>query len=289
MSDDDPYRTPDSSSEPIEGAIRPMSSPLAAGWSFLATFLFVFVAAAAMAIRPDESGDFLVTGVLAQIIAYALTLFLMLRVHGPDVAISRFIGFRPTSPWLYGLGALLGLAMQLPVNALYAWVLERFPTTTPSELQPHYDAAPISARILMGLALVAFGPFIEEVFFRGALFGPLMRRQAKDRGLVVVTVTGLLFAAAHFMRWQDVVCIIPMGLLLGFLRHASGSLAPSIFAHACFNGVAMAQLAMHREDMTPTLPVLAATAGATGVLLAAIAWIARTSERARLARAEDAA
>jgi hypothetical protein len=289
MSDDDPYRAPDSRTEPIEGAIRPMSTGLAAGWSFLATFLFIFVAAAAIAIRPDESGDFLVTGVLAQIIAYSLALFLMLRVHGPEVAISRFIGLRPTSPWLYVLGAVLGLAMQLPVNALYELVLTRFPVTTPSELQPHYDAAPLATRVLMGLALVAFGPLIEEVFFRGALFGPLLRRPEKERGLVVVVVTGLLFAAAHFTRWQDVVCIIPMGLLLGFLRLSSGSLLPSVFAHACFNGVAMAQLAMHREDMSPTLPVLVATSAVTAAAIGLIAWVGRSSERAQLARAEDAA
>jgi membrane protease YdiL (CAAX protease family) len=288
MSDDDPYRAPDSETEPIEGAIRPMSAAFAAGWTFLATFLFVFVAGLVLSMRSEASGYLIVTGVLAQIVAYSLTLFFMLRVHAPEASIRRFIGLRPTAWGFYLLGALLGLAMQLPMNALYAAVLERFPLQEPSSLQPHYDAASLPVRAVMGFVLVAAGPAIEEVFFRGALFAPLVRRPESNRAWVTIVVTGVLFAAAHVWRWQDVLCIIPMGVVLGYLRHASGSLLPSIFAHACFNAVAMGQLAMRREDMTPTPLVLALTVAATALVVGSIVWLGRTSENARLARAEDA-
>lgn len=289
MSDDDPYRAPDSETEPIEGAIRPMSAPLAAGWAFLATFLFVFVAGLVLSLRSEASGYLVVTGVLAQIVAYSLTLFFMLRVHAPDASIRRFVGLRPTAWGFYPLGALLGLAMQLPMNALYAAVLERFPLEDPSTLQPYYDGASLPLRMMMGFVLVAAGPAIEEVFFRGALFAPLVRRPEKTSGWVTIVTTGLLFAAAHVWRWQDVLCIIPMGIVLGYLRFASGSLLPSVFAHACFNAVAMAQLAMHQEDMTPTPLVLALTIVATAAVVLGIVWLGRSSEPARLARVEDAA
>jgi len=99
-------------------------------------------------------------------------------------------------------------------------------------------------------------------------------------------MTALLFAAVH-MKWQDIVCIIPMGVILGVLRYQSGSLLPSIFAHASFNAVAMGQLAARQEDFQPSKSIIGLTVAASALVIAAIVWLGRQSESAEAARAED--
>jgi hypothetical protein len=104
---------------------------------------------------------------------------------------------------------------------------------------------------------------------------------------VAIVVTAILFALAHHVRWQDVVCIVPMGIALGFLRYRSGSLLPSVLAHGSFNAVAMGQLAMRQEDYRPPGAVVAGGVALAAVVLVGIVWLGRRSEAAEAARLED--
>ncbi len=258
---------------------------LAAGWTLLATFAFLFIVALLLTLRPTERAG-LVTGVAAQVVAYSLTVFFLLRVHAPDVSVGRLVGLRPTAWSLYVLGAALGLAVQLPINALYAALIERFPPAHPSDLEAVYHAASTGQRVMMGLGLVAFGPAAEELFFRGALYGPLARPAARTAS--AVAVSGILFAAVHF-EWQQILVILPLGLLLGALRATSGSIVPSTLAHAAFNSVALAQLVLRMEDVAAPAPILIATSAATAVIMGLIVWVGRRSAAAQQARELEAA
>jgi membrane protease YdiL (CAAX protease family) len=173
------------------------------------------------------------------------------------------------------------------MNALYDVVLTRFPLDVPSDLEPIYRASTMMKRVLIGFGLVAFGPLAEEALFRGGLFVPLLHRSGVHRALVAVGLSAILFAAVH-MRWQHILCVLPMGVALGLLRYKSGSFAPPVFAHATFNAVAMAQIAAGREAFVPSGSVLMAASLASLVVLGGVVLLGKRSEAADVARAEDA-
>ena len=86
-------------------------------------------------------------------------------------------------------------------------------------------------------------PIVEEIFFRGLLLTSLQGVAARWfvtllRGALPIIVSGLLFAAAHFEAVQFAGLAIT-GSLLAVIRTREGRIAPSIFAHAGFNSIAL--------------------------------------------------
>jgi hypothetical protein len=213
---------------------RPMSAVMAAGYAFGATLLLHFLVILTATFRPAAATD-LVNGFGCQLIAYLAALFLILRVHAPEGSIREILGFRGTHPAFYPLGLLLGLALVVPVNALYDLLERRWPSSTASDdrLMELLLAASTPKKVLLGVIMIVAGPLLEEVFFRGALLSPLRRAHALG---VSVLVTSGLFAVAHD-SWQMWAPIAVVGIALGLVRVASGALAPSFLVHATFNAV----------------------------------------------------
>jgi len=89
--------------------------------------------------------------------------------------------------------------------------------------------------VFLGVLSLGLAPFMEEVFFRGFLFGGLRGRW----GLVgAAFASGLLFAAAHFsglstLPLLPVIGII--GILFAWGYYYTGSLFAPILAHFLFN------------------------------------------------------
>jgi membrane protease YdiL (CAAX protease family) len=88
--------------------------------------------------------------------------------------------------------------------------------------------------LLAFLSLVVLAPVVEEIIFRGYLFGKL-RKHAPV--WVAVLITSLLFAIVHF-QGNVGVDVFALGIVLCLLRVVSGSLWPSILLHMLKNGVA---------------------------------------------------
>jgi membrane protease YdiL (CAAX protease family) len=83
------------------------------------------------------------------------------------------------------------------------------------------------------LRLILLGPLAEELLCRGLLWAAL-RRLASAR--VAIVVTALVFMLAHGPeRVRDFPCLFAFGLMMGVLRHRSGSLSPTILAHSASN------------------------------------------------------
>jgi Predicted metal-dependent membrane protease len=89
------------------------------------------------------------------------------------------------------------------------------------------------ARSLLLLAVLA--PLVEELVFRGLLYGWLAGRWGKNVGWIV---SSLAFAAAH-AEPAHIVLVLPLGLLFGWLRQRTDSLLPSLVAHIANNGLAL--------------------------------------------------
>jgi membrane protease YdiL (CAAX protease family) len=99
--------------------------------------------------------------------------------------------------------------------------------------------------VLISAAVTA--PFIEELFFRGMLFGLYRRRQPP---WVAYSVSGVLFAALHLVPGsmnpaQMVglgIGILVLGTLLAWVYQRTGSLYPSMVAHAVNNATGLVLL-----------------------------------------------
>ena len=89
------------------------------------------------------------------------------------------------------------------------------------------------ARMALWATLVigVWAPLVEELVFRGLLFGWLIGRFP---GWIAVIGSSILFGLAHYEPVHAVLAGV-LGLWLGTLRLKSGSIWPSIFAHMANN------------------------------------------------------
>jgi membrane protease YdiL (CAAX protease family) len=93
--------------------------------------------------------------------------------------------------------------------------------------------APIAASVMRVLAVCLFGPMVEELIFRGFLYGLL-----KDRIGVPITIalTAVGWAVLHVdYSWWVIANIVVDGLLLGLARWRTESVYVPIAMHALYN------------------------------------------------------
>jgi membrane protease YdiL (CAAX protease family) len=91
--------------------------------------------------------------------------------------------------------------------------------------------------MLMLVYVILLAPIVEEVGFRGILLGFLRGRGIPEIAAVIVTAAG--FALLHTQYTVPAItAIFLLGLVLGWLRLASGSLGPPIIAHIAVNTLA---------------------------------------------------
>ena len=95
--------------------------------------------------------------------------------------------------------------------------------------------------ILAYLVLVIIGPIIEEILFRGYLFGVLRKRLSSwVTTLIVAFVFGVLhlgIGLSSELQLNVAIDTFILSLWLGFLRSHTGSLWSSIFVHILKNGL----------------------------------------------------
>jgi membrane protease YdiL (CAAX protease family) len=85
------------------------------------------------------------------------------------------------------------------------------------------------------LLLISLGaPFVEELAFRGLLWGAIVKRWGQP--WLATVVAGVVFGLAH-LELVRTIGLIGAGIVLGFVRHKKG-LAASMVSHACLNSLA---------------------------------------------------
>lgn len=135
---------------------------------------------------------------------------------------------------LVGAGALHFLAMRLP-----------YPVENPNALlYPEQFAAAPQATVLI---LVVLMPLIEEVLFRGLLFGGL-RRYSRPMAFAVSTLGYALFCAVPFVFQPEgadlrylllAVQYLPMSLALAWCYDHGGSIWSAVALHMAVNGASL--------------------------------------------------
>jgi membrane protease YdiL (CAAX protease family) len=128
------------------------------------------------------------------------------------------------------------LGLSLGATGLYAALVQSIgiERLQPPEIPPGI-VLPGAGAALTFVALVLWTPFTEEVFFRGFVFAGLWPRLGSTGAIIV---SALIFSLFH----PDPGVLIPIfitGVLLAWLYRRTGSLWPSIVAHAGQNGIAL--------------------------------------------------
>jgi membrane protease YdiL (CAAX protease family) len=91
---------------------------------------------------------------------------------------------------------------------------------------------------LLWFAIVVFAPLFEELFIRGFLFIGFARSRLGPAGAVILTT--LVWALLHIQYGlYEIIIICILGIILGIVRHRTGSLWAPIIIHSLNNLVAM--------------------------------------------------
>ena len=139
--------------------------------------------------------------------------------------------FRCTALTVGALGASIGM------NVAYVALIQfsGWQILQPPEI-PMEVLFPGAWIILTFQALALWTPFTEEVFFRGFIFPGLAHRLGSGWAIVASAVVFSLFHIDPRVMGP----IFVTGLLLAWLYHQTGSLWPSVAAHAGQNAIAIA-------------------------------------------------
>ncbi|MDP8951196.1 MAG: CPBP family intramembrane metalloprotease [Actinomycetota bacterium] len=237
---------------------------------------------------PSDPAEIL-SGVL---LADSLILGLVIGFFWAGVFVARRLGYpvsyglealgltRPGSGYLAAvrLGFLVGagaLISTIPLNLLSFFVLERLGFSTESTVQaPLMEGIqgwigenPQTAIPATVFVIVLFAPAVEEVIFRGAIFGGLRRLSAfllrrlreGDKGKTGETLSFVLAALASsvafaLLHFEPVLlpALLVLAVALCALFRRTGSLLPCLVAHATFNSFAVLILILMGLGVLPT-------------------------------------
>lgn len=140
--------------------------------------------------------------------------------------------------------APIGFVLYLVLAFGLMWIFSLFPWFDASQAQETgLDSFITSAdAIIAYLRLVVVAPLIEEIIFRGWLYGKLrncLLARFSDRTsmLISIFVVSIAFGVAHG-QWNAGVNMFAMSIVLCGLRETTGTIYSGILMHIIKNGVA---------------------------------------------------
>jgi membrane protease YdiL (CAAX protease family) len=129
------------------------------------------------------------------------------------------------------LGFAAGL-LSLAAASLVAVIVTQFTgplSSTAGDIGLNQSGIVLVIFVLMAM----FGaPIVEEIAFRGLLFGALAKAHVNEH--LVVVITALVFALFHFEPKRFIILFV-IGLILGEVRRRTGSTSAAIVAHIVNN------------------------------------------------------
>jgi uncharacterized protein len=178
----------------------------------------------------------LISGTLVQDAALVLFAYLFARGWTRPVRPSTF-GLRPTA-WRPAIAWAAAVYAGFWVCAgIYSAVIGQGPEQDLVNDLRDQDSFVVLAGFAVLVALVA--PIVEEVFFRGFLFGVLREHVGVPyAALVAGAVFGVIHAAGTPLRTLGILVILGVGLCL--LYQKTGSILPGIGLHALHNSLSFA-------------------------------------------------
>lgn len=268
---------------------RPLGYGLAFAWAIGASAALLLLMQVTVSLRPAARTDIVNLGAIEALV-FVLGTFGVLSLHAPGRSARDALGLRPTHPALSVFGLALGLSLQLPAEQLRQVVEHYFPTSETELVRQAVllRGGSVVRVVILLLVVACVGPLVEELFFRGALFGALRRSRSLAGAAVVTAIT---FTMTH-LEWKNWLPLLIVAGALSYLRAVAGSLLPCLALHVAFNSVTLIAMLTNVSSVTQPLHI-GIGLGAMGwivsaALLAAVGFVARNSAEAEQARGEDA-
>ena len=231
-----------------------MSSPgpasVAKPWGLIATFglglfaLLVGQMAALVALSwwfgaslsgmPDFSGDGVAVTLVIAVSTPVQLALLVLFAQFAGGSVASYLGWTwpRRSEVVFGVAAVIAVIV---VTNIVSWLLGRG-LVTPFQSDIYQTAAAAGWLPMLGLwlAVVVATPVGEETLFRGFLFRGWL--QSPRDAWPVIILSALLFALIHVQYdWYVTGQVFAFGLLLGWMRWATGSTLLTILLHGVIN------------------------------------------------------
>jgi membrane protease YdiL (CAAX protease family) len=214
------------------------------------------------ALQGPRKGRFLILTVLPTALTLVATAVVFALPRTPArLGLVAFAG--PPSAWLAAVVGVLALGEVL--DSLVA-LLGLFDHGALGEFRRAVAGADRNELILAMFTLGLCAGTAEELFFRGLLQPRFVERWGPWAG---IAVTAFLFGLMHFDPIHSTLAGA-MGLWLGFVRHRTGSVLPTMAAHVINNIVATLGAA---SGLVPDRPLVTAAVGAGATLLLVLAFL----------------
>ena len=194
---------------------------------------------------PDFSGDGVAVTVVIFVSIPVQLALLFLLAQKPGGSAADYLGLKVPSrgELMVGISATVALIV---VGDVLTWLLGHF-LVTPFQLDIYRTASAAGCLPLLWLAVVVVTPIGEESLFRGFLFRGWLR--APRDVWPVILVTAFLWAIVHVQYdWFVIFQVFCFGVMLGWLRWATGSTILTMLLHGLINveGMLETLIALHR-------------------------------------------
>ena len=183
---------------------------------------------------PDFSGDGVAVSVIICVSIPLQLVLLYLVAQRPGGSAADYLGLRLPRRAEIGFGVAATVALIIIGNAV-SWLLGRT-IVTQFQLDIYRTAAAAGALplLFLWLVVVVVTPIGEETLFRGFLFRGWLRTPHDT--WPVILITALLWALVHVQYdWYVIAQVFVFGVMLGWLRWATGSTILTMVLHALIN------------------------------------------------------
>lgn len=174
---------------------------------------------------------------LRLVIIIGLPYFISKRKNLPFFATTREeLGLKGLPTWSdVGLGPIAYFAYILLFSVVLQF-LQNFSWFNANEAQNlGYSTLTNPAdKVLAFIALAVITPIVEEVIFRGFLYGKIRARLPMIPSILLVSI---LFAVLHG-QWNAAIAVFILSVLNCSLREITGTIYAGILAHMIMNGLA---------------------------------------------------
>ena len=164
-------------------------------------------------------------------ISAGLLVLVVLQNILPKEEIKQLLSFENSiSTWkLIGWVLLLDIFVVLPLHAAFTHLV--FPDAEQQVVINLFKESSGFSLIILALTVSVFTPFAEEFLFRGFILTMLLKRFSPMASIVI---SSFIFSIAH----EPIAMALAFGggCLYGWIRVKTGSIYPSMIAHAIWNG-----------------------------------------------------
>lgn len=179
-----------------------------------------------------------VSGIVAYTVAGVLTIAFIKARRGASIA--KYLGLRRIT-WKAMLLLVLITAIFVTLVTLIGSFFQADESDT-KNLVEIYNTS--TWPVLLWIAVVVFAPIIEELIFRGFLFEGF--RNSRIGLIGAILLTSIVFTILHIgYSVSSLGAVFVFGLILGTVRHKTGSLWSTILMHALYNAVGMSLITLN--------------------------------------------